>query len=135
MLNGIDSGRAVLPHHPLPGKYPVLVRVKDAVGNFVDKTVYYSVVNRVGGIAVTSSPKPLSIAGGKSGVLNVKLISTANIDDSVDLTIDTNGIAPASAINLTWFTAPLSVSRYRRKNVDRSFPGDSACRNHIGLLL
>lgn len=88
---------------PAVGTYDVFLRAKDAAGNAIERTVRYSVVNKVGGIAITSMPKPLSIVRGSSGQLNIKLISTANIDDHVWVNITTTGISASSAINLAWF--------------------------------
>ncbi len=87
------------------GSYTVTIRANDSAGNSAEKTASYSVVNPVGGIAITSIPKPLviNLSISSSGLLNVKLISTANIDDIVELTINTNGISSTSAINLAWF--------------------------------
>jgi hypothetical protein len=87
----------------LLGTYNVLIKARDAAGNDVQTTVKYTVVNKVGGIAITSIPKPLTIVRGSSGQLNIKLISTANIDDRVWVNITTTGISAASAIDLTWF--------------------------------
>lgn len=85
------------------GTYDVLIRAADAAGNDAQTSVKYTVVNKVGGIAITSIPKPLSIVRGSSGQLNIKLISTANIDDRVWVNITTTGISATSAINLAWF--------------------------------
>jgi hypothetical protein len=85
------------------GTYNVQIRATDAAGNDAQTTVKYAVVNKVGGIAITSSPKPLSIVRGSSGQLNIKLISTANIDDRVWVNITTTGISATSAIDMTWF--------------------------------
>lgn len=85
------------------GSYTTTIKAMDGAGNTVERTKSYSVVNPVGGISVTSVPKPLVIAPGSYGVLNAKLISTANIDDTVEVTINTNGLASSYAINLGWF--------------------------------
>lgn len=84
---------------PAVGTYGVVLRAKDAAGNEAQKTVKYSVVYRSGGVSITSTPKPLSIVQGFSGLLNVKLMSTANIDDTVEVTINTTGLSAKSA----WF--------------------------------
>lgn len=89
------------------GKASVTINVTDAAGNTAQSSVDYNVVNRVGGISITSMPKPLTLYQCSSGILNVKLISTANIDDLVNVIINTNGISSASAINLTWFNRTL----------------------------
>ncbi len=84
---------------PAVGTYDVVLKAKDAAGNEAQKTIKYSVVYRAGGVSITSTPKPLSIVQGSSGLLNVKLMSTANIDDTVEVTINTTGLSAKSA----WF--------------------------------
>jgi len=53
----------------------------------------------------------LFISSNSSDIIYIKLISTANFDDMVEVTLDNNGIPPAYAANLSWFNRTTMLVR------------------------
>ena len=85
------------------GTYTATLTVTDSAGNSAETTFNYKIVNPAGGIAIASTPKPLMLSSGTSGVMNVKLVSSANFDDIVEVTLDTSDFPAMYAADLSWF--------------------------------
>ncbi|MBU4222890.1 MAG: carboxypeptidase regulatory-like domain-containing protein [Euryarchaeota archaeon] len=97
------AGSFTVPASAAVGSYAVTLKALDAAGNSAQMQVNYSVVIKGGGVSISSSPKPLVVSPGSSGVVNIKLSSTATFDEVVNVTISTTGLSNASAVNLSWF--------------------------------
>lgn len=99
--NGLWQGNIIAPSSR--GKYSLLVNASDAAGNTVNTSVPYSVVRRQGSFNLGILPRLSSVGAGKNYSIIIKVKNAQNIDESFNISINTNGLSASQRANMSWF--------------------------------
>jgi len=87
-----------------PGKYNILIKAKDAAGNTVTTTVFYTVVKPTGSVGVGISPKLTTAStGGTTISYTVTVKSVQNFDDIAHLVVTNEGLPLSYQMPSGWF--------------------------------